>query len=266
MKKRKTIIWTIVVIVVVGGFGIFLRSCTLEAMRIREASMRDYICTWILFSYEGTEKQLAEFLEKASSNFYLTNQVFTFDGSNIVARFAYSGQVDDKQLFSSADYQFFWANRSGKIVRGPTEKEPIKETEQRICLERETVRNMKNFIEGWMRELYKGTEESLDEFVQTNTNAIFLTNQVFSFGGSNITARFASPRIVDDRRQLFANTNMYFWVDSRFGNILGEPHKVGASEERSYFSTLPVFSQLSHLLLKLSCQILATIVFCILAI
>lgn len=214
MKKRETIIWAIVVIVVVAGFGIFLRSCTLDAMRIREASMRDYICTWILISYEGTEKQLAEFLEKASSNFYLTNQVFTFDGSNIVARFAYSGQIDDKQLFASADYLFFWVNRSGKIVRGPMEKEPVKKIVQRTYLKRETVRNMKNFIKGWMRESYEGTEEGLDEFLKTNSGDISIVNRVFNTGGSNIVARFASSHKVDGRELLATTNYLFFWVDS----------------------------------------------------
>ena len=91
---------------------------------------------------------------------------------------------------------------------------------------------MENFIEGWIRTSREGSEKDLNEFLKTNSGGIFLTKLSFRSGGNNfITAWFASSHIISDRRQLFANTNMYFWVDSRFGNILGEPHKVGASEE-----------------------------------
>lgn len=83
---------------------------------------------------------------------------------------------------------------------------------------------MENFIDGWIRASHRGTEKRLDEYMQTNTSAIFLTNQVFSFGGSNITARFASPRKVDDK-QLFANTNVYFLADP-FGKIVKGPYSM----------------------------------------
>ena len=157
---------------------------------------------------------------------YFTNRVFIFDGTNIIAQFAYSGIESDiergHQLFASTN-MLFWANRSGKIVRGPNK---IRAGD--IYTIREKF-NMENFIDGWIRVSHRGTEKSLDEFMQTNSSTIFLTNQVFSFGGSNITARFAFPRKVDDR-QLFANTNMIFWVDSS-GKIEGKPHKVRVPEE-----------------------------------
>lgn len=158
---------------------------------------------------------------------YFTNRVFTFGGTNIVAQFAYSGLASDiergHQLFASTN-MLFWANRSGKIVRGPKMASSISETQEKI--------NMENFIEGWIRASHEGSETDLNEFLKTNSGGIFLTKRAFRLGGNNfITAWFASSHIISDRRQLFANTNMYFWVDSRFGNILGEPHKVGASEE-----------------------------------
>ena len=224
MKKVKLIICAVVVTVVIVGLSICIKLLALKMMRVEETKMQADLCAWV---YEGCPTNEVDgliILAGEPHGIYFTNRVFTFGGTNIVAQFAYSGLESDiergHQLFASTN-MLFWANRSGKIVRGPKMASSISETQEKI--------NMENFIEGWMRELYKGTEESLDEFVQTNTNVIFLTNQVFSFGGSNITARFASPRKVDDR-QLFANTNMIFWVDS-LGKIEGEPHKVRAPRE-----------------------------------
>ncbi len=219
MKKVKLIICAVVVTVVIVGLSICIKLMALSMMRVEETKMQADLCAWV---YEGCPTNEVDgliILAGEPHGIYFTNRVFTFGGTNIVAQFAYSGLESDiergHQLFASTN-MLFWANRSGKIVRGPKMASSISETQEKI--------NMENFIEGWMRELYKGTEESLDEFVQTNTNVIFLTNQVFSFGGSNITARFASPRKVDDM-QIFANTNVYFWADP-FGKIVKGPYSI----------------------------------------
>ncbi len=220
-KKVKLITWAIVVTVIIVCLGIYIKLMALSMMSAEEINMQGDIHVWIRYDCTTNEVGLI-MCDGSPLSTYFTNRVFTFDGTNIVAQFAYSGIERGHQLFASTN-MLFWANRSGKIVRGPNKIR----TGSIYTIQEEL--NMEKFIEGWMRELYKGTEESLDEFVQTNTNAIFLTNQVFSFGGSNITARFASPRKVDDR-QLFANTNMIFWVDSS-GMIEGEPDKVRVPEE-----------------------------------
>jgi len=226
MKKSKLIILAIVVTVIIVGVGIYDKLFSLDMMRVKETFMLGDI--YVLLKYNCPTNEVDGLIMCGGSplNIYFTNRVFIFDGTNIIAQFAYSGIESDiergHQLFASTN-MLFWANRSGKIVRGPNK---IRAGD--IYTIREKF-NMENFIDGWIRVSHRGTEKSLDEFMQTNSSTIFLTNQVFSFGGSNITARFAFPRKVDDR-QLFANTNMIFWVDSS-GKIEGKPHKVRVPEE-----------------------------------
>ncbi|NLB25288.1 MAG: hypothetical protein GX820_01195 [Bacteroidales bacterium] len=221
MKKFKLIILAIVVTVIIVGVGIYDKLFSLDMMRVKETFMLGDI--YVLLKYNCPTNEVDGLIMCGGSplNIYFTNRVFTFDGSNIVAQFAYSEMIDGKQLFASTN-MLFWVNRSGKIGKGPIKMvSSIQTTREEL--------NMEKFIKGWIWVSHRGTEKRQDEYMQTNSGAIFLTNQVFSFGGSNITARFASPRKVDDR-QLFANTNMIFWVDS-LGKIEGEPHKVRAPRE-----------------------------------
>ncbi|MDD4429137.1 MAG: hypothetical protein PHG64_12225 [Paludibacter sp.] len=224
-KKVKLITWAIVVTVIIVCLGIYIRLIDLEQMRVEETKMQADLCAWV---YEGCPTNEVDgliILAGEPHKIYFTNRVFTFDGTNIVAQFAYSGLESDiergHQLFASTN-MLFWANRSGKIVKGPIKMvSSIQTTREEL--------NMEKFIDGWIWAAHRGTEKRQDEYMQTNSGAIFLTNQVFSIGGSNITARFASPRKVDDK-QLFANTNMIFWVDPS-GKIEGEPDKVIAPKE-----------------------------------
>lgn len=220
-KKVKLIIWAIVVTVIIVGVGIYDKLFSLDMMRVKETFMLGDIYGWIRYDCSTNEVGLI-MCGDSPLNIYFTNQVFTFDGTNIVAQFAYSGIERGHQLFASTN-MLFWANRSGKIVRGPN-----KIRAGSIYTIREKL-NMEKFIKGWIWVSHRGTEKRQDEYMQTNSSAIFLTNQVFSFGGSNITARFASPRKVDDK-QLVANTNMIFWVDPS-GKIEGEPYEVRAPIE-----------------------------------
>lgn len=221
-KKVKWSILTIVVAVTIICIGIYIKLVDSDMMRVRETFMQGDIYGWI--SYDCSTNEVDELIMHDGSplntyftNTYFTNRVFTFDGTNIVAQFAYSEKTGGKQLFASTN-MLFWVNRFGRIVRGPN-----KMRLGDIYTIREKL-NMENFIDGWIRASHRGTEKRLDEYMQTNTSAIFLTNQVFSFGGSNITARFASPRKVDDK-QLFANTNVYFLADP-FGKIVKGPYSM----------------------------------------
>ena len=209
------------VTVIIVCLGIYIRLIDLEQMRVEETKMQADLCAWVYEGCPTNEVNGLIILAGEPHGIYFTNRVFTFGGTNIVAQFAYSGLASDiergHQLFASTN-MLFWANRSGKIVRGPKMASSISETQEKI--------NMENFIEGWIRTSREGSEKDLNEFLKTNSGGIFLTKRSFRSGGNNfITAWFASSHIISDRRQLFANTNMYFWVDSRFGNILGEPHK-----------------------------------------
>lgn len=216
-KKTKSIIWAIVLAVTIICIGIYIKLVDSDMMRVRETFMQGDIYGWLKYNCPTNEVDGSIMCGGSPLNIYFTNQVFTFDGSNIVAQFAYSEKTGGKQLFASTN-MLFWVNRFGRIVRGPN-----KMRLGDIYTIREKL-NMENFIDGWIRASHRGTEKRLDEYMQTNTSAIFLTNQVFSFGGSNITARFASPQKIDDM-QIFANTNVYFWVDS-FGKIVKGPYSI----------------------------------------
>lgn len=216
MKKPKSIIWAIVVAVTIICIGIYIKLVDSDMMRVRETFMQGDIYGWIRYDCSTNEVDELIMHDGSPLNIYFTNRVFTFDGSNIVAQFAYSEMIDGKQLFASTN-MLFWVNRSGKIVKGPIKMvSSIQTTREEL--------NMEKFIKGWIWVSHRGTEKRQDEYMQTNSGAIFLTNQVFSFGGSNITARFASPRKVDDM-QIFANTNVYFWADP-FGKIVKGPYSI----------------------------------------
>lgn len=217
MKKFKLIILAIVVTVIIVGVGIYDKLFSLDMMRVKETFMLGDIYVLLKYNCPTNEVDGSIMCGGSPLNIYFTNQVFTFDGSNIVAQFAYSEKTGGKQLFASTN-MLFWVNRFGRIVRGPN-----KMRLGDIYTIREEL-NMEKFIKGWIWVSHRGTEKRQDEYMQTNTSAIFLTNQVFSFGGSNITARFASPQKIDDM-QIFANTNVYFWVDS-FGKIVKGPYSI----------------------------------------